>query len=130
MTDPIATELILIDSSGWLEYLTDDAKAELFVPYFSTAPSRILISPIVVYEVRKLLLSRRDAIAADHFSSEADRYESVTIDNLLAQDAAAFSISYRLPMADALIYASASSRGAQLITSDAHFKDLPGVTLL
>jgi predicted nucleic acid-binding protein len=130
VTAPTATELILVDSSGWLEILTNDSKANLFQPYFSTDPRSILISPIIIYEVRKLLLSRSGAIAADQFSSVAERYESIEINNLLARKAAALSLSHRLPMADALIYASASTKGAQLITSDAHFKDLPGVTLL
>jgi predicted nucleic acid-binding protein len=33
-------------------------------------------------------------------------------------------------MADALIYATAQAHQAELITSDAHFSGLPGVTLI
>jgi hypothetical protein len=33
-------------------------------------------------------------------------------------------------MADAIIYATARTQGAQLITLDAHFSGLPSVTLL
>jgi hypothetical protein len=33
-------------------------------------------------------------------------------------------------MANALVYATAQSRNAQFITSDAHFGNLPGVTLI
>ncbi len=33
-------------------------------------------------------------------------------------------------MADALIYAAAEKNGAELVTSDSHFKGLPRVTLL
>ena len=130
VTEPTATEFILIDSSGWLECLTDDTKAALFLPYFSSDSRRVLISPIIIYEVRKILLLRHGTRAADDFSSQAEQYESIEIDNSLAQKAVSISISHRLPMADSLIYASALVRKAELITSDAHFKDLPGVALL
>jgi predicted nucleic acid-binding protein len=33
-------------------------------------------------------------------------------------------------MADAIIYATAQAHQAELITSDAHFSRLPGVTLI
>ena len=44
--------------------------------------------------------------------------------------AASLSIDYKLPMADAIIYATARAHQAELITSDAHFSGLPGVTLI
>jgi len=42
---------------------------------------------------------------------------------------ASLSIDYKLPMADAIIYATARAHQAELITSDAHFSGLTGVTL-
>lgn len=130
MIEPTATEFVLIDSSGWLECLTDDSKAVLFLPYFSNDSRRVLISPIIIYEVRKILLVRHGPKAADDFFSQAEQYESIEIDRSLAQSAVSLSILHRLPMADAFIYASAMARRAELITSDAHFKNLPGVTVL
>ena len=35
-----------------------------------------------------------------------------------------------LATADAIVYATAVKHGAELLTCDAHFKDLPGVVLL
>jgi predicted nucleic acid-binding protein len=40
------------------------------------------------------------------------------------------SLETRLSMADAIIYTTAQKNNAQLITSDVHFANLPGVTLL
>ncbi len=85
MTTPSASEAVVIDSSGWLEYVTADTKADQFAPY---------------------------------------------VEGDIALAAATFSIRYSLPMADALLYATAQSRTAQFITSDAHFGNLPGVTLI
>ena len=130
MIEAIATESILIDSSGWLEYLTDDSKAELFIPYFVSDQRRILVSPIVIYEVRKVLLLHQAKRVADDFASQVDRYELVVLNGAIALEAASLSIQYKLHLAVALIYATALSAKAQLITSDAHFKDLQGVTIL
>ena len=44
---------------------------------------------------------------------------------LLAAD---LSLAHQLSFADAIIYATAQFSQAELITSDSHFEDLPGVT--
>ncbi len=38
-------------------------------------------------------------------------------------------MGHRLATADAVVYATARQRGAELLTCDAHFKGLAGVTL-
>ena len=48
----------------------------------------------------------------------------------LAALASITSLDANLPMADAIIYATAHRYDAQLITSDAHFANLPKVTLV
>jgi toxin FitB len=123
------TKRVVIDSSGWLEYITADSKAALFARYFESDAS-ILVPALVLYEVRKILLLRQSKTLADVFVSEALRKEIIAIDERIALDAAALSIQYQLPMADALLYACAESRGAEFVTSDAHFRGLPDVTLL
>ena len=129
MTTPSASEAVVIDSSGWLEYVTADTKADQFAPYFE-GELQILVPAIVLYEVRKILLLRQSQMLADVFVSEALRRQVIAVDEDIALAAATFSIRYSLPMADALLYATAQSRTAQFITSDAHFANLPGVTLI
>lgn len=124
-----ATETIVLDSSGWLEYLTDGAKAESFAPYLEGSAS-VLLPAVVLYEVRKILLLREGKTSADVFLSDALRRTIVPFDETLALKAAELSIIHKLSMADAIIYATALHCGAHLITSDSHFSDLPGVTLL
>lgn len=124
-----ATETVVLDSSGWLEYLTDGAKAESFAPYLEGSVS-VLLPAVVLYEVRKILLLREGKTSADVFLSDALRRTIVAFDETLALRAAELSIIHKLSMADAIIYATALQCGAPLITSDAHFADLPGVTLL
>ncbi|MGB6670587.1 MAG: type II toxin-antitoxin system VapC family toxin [Candidatus Acidiferrum sp.] len=129
MTAPSVSDPVLVDSSGWLEYITSDSKADLFAPYLE-GQQPVLIPAIVLYEVRKILLQRQPKTVADLFVSEALRHTIVPVDQDIALAAAVISIQQQLPMADAFIYAVAEKFGAELVTSDAHFKGLPGVTLL
>jgi predicted nucleic acid-binding protein len=48
----------------------------------------------------------------------------------IALSAAGLGLKYSLPLADSVVYASATASGAQLITGDMHFRGLPGVKLL
>ncbi|MGC1485070.1 MAG: type II toxin-antitoxin system VapC family toxin [Candidatus Acidiferrum sp.] len=129
MTTPIASDPVLVDSSGWLEYIASDSKADLFAPYLE-GQRPLLVPTIVLYEVRKILLQRQPKTIADHFVSEALRRTVVSVDQEIALAAAVISIQHELPVADALIYATAERHAAELVTSDAHFKGLPRVTLL
>ena len=129
MTETTGIETVVIDSSGWLEYITGDTKADLFAPYFES-DARILVPVVVLYEVRKVLLRSFPETMADVFQSNALRHEVINIDEYIAMSAATLSLRYNLAMADALICATAQQYGARLITSDAHFNGVPGVTLL
>ena len=120
---------MLLDSSGWLEYITEDTKADLFAPYLQ-AEDPVLVPSIVLYEVRKILLMRRGKSEADLFLSQALRNQIVNLDDVLAIAAAEVSLTHQLSMADAIIYATAQAHEAQLVTSDPHFGGLPGVTLI
>jgi predicted nucleic acid-binding protein len=124
-----ASDPVILDSSGWLEYLTTDTKADLFAPYFE-GDRPILVPAIVLYEVRKVLLLRQMKDVTDIFLSEALRRTIIPIDEQIALFAAAVSIQYRLAMADALLYATSEREKTEFVTSDPHFKDLPRVTLL
>ena len=129
MTTPNVSELLLVDSSGWLEYLSQDSKADEFAPYLE-GRTPIIVPTIVLYEVYKKLRMSRGKNEADQFAFQALRREVVSLEEGLALAAANASVEWRLGMADAIIYATAQALGAELVTSDQHFQGLPGVTLL
>jgi predicted nucleic acid-binding protein len=126
---PNASESVLVDSSGWLEYITADTKAQFFAPFIESE-SVIVVPTIMLYEVRKILLLRRGKTDADIFLSQVLRKKVVDLDERVAIAAAALSVSHQLPMADAIIYATSQIYSANLVTTDAHFSGLPGVTIL
>jgi predicted nucleic acid-binding protein len=123
------SELFLVDSSGWIEFLGDGPLANRFAPYFEHE-ERLVVPVIVLYEVYKKLLSTENSIAADKFLSAALRTRVVPIDEQLALLAARISLDRHLAMADAMIYATALAAGAHLVTLDAHFHGLPEATVL
>ena len=51
----------------------------------------------------------------------------IPLDDVLAIEAATASVEYKLPLADAMILATARHYSATLWTQDAHFKGLDGV---
>lgn len=130
MTATTGISRILVDSSGWLEYLTADTKAAQFEPYLVDLKNTLIVPTVVLYEVRKKLLAGQLRTAEDWFVSEALRHTVVPLDERIAMDAAAVSLQFRVAMADAIIYTTAVAENAQLITGDAHFANLPNVTVL
>jgi len=124
-----ASEMVLVDSSGWLEYLTGDEKADAFGEVLQR-DVQVLVPTIVLYEVLKILLLRAGKSDADVFLSVALRRRVVDLTETIVLAAASLSIDHKLPMADAIIYATARAHHAELITSDTHFVELPGVVVL
>lgn len=129
MIMPTGSDPIVIDSSGWLEYITGDDKSALYAPYFENA-GPVLVPVVVLFEVRKILMLRGSQTLAEIFISEALSRDVISIDGSIALDAAGLSIRHKLAMADALLYATAQSRQAEFVTSDVHFQGLAGVTLI
>ena len=121
--------MILVDSSGWIEYLAARPKADDFAPYIE-GDEPLLVSVIQVYEIYKVV--RRDISEEAAIESvaalRATRIEPVT--ESLALEAADIALEQSLAMADAIIFATAKKHDAQIITADADFEGLAGVTLI
>lgn len=130
MTAMSVSERVLVDSSGWLEYLTADTKKALFEPYLLDKKKTLIVPTIVMYEVRKVLLVQQQKNAADWFTSEAMRHTVVPLDETIASSAATNSVQMRIPMADAIIYTTSIVENAQIITSDTHFNNIPNALVL
>jgi len=121
--------LRLIDSSGWLEVFKGGPQADR-VARLLADPTEILTPTIAVYEVYKVL--KRDASEEDALQAVAQMLQTnvVPLSETLALEAADTSLEHSLAMADAIVYATARSRGAELVTTDADLEGLPGVVFL
>jgi len=121
--------LIVVDSSGWVEFFTDGPLADSYAARLRSLSS--VVTPVIVlYEVYKRLkrdLSEEEAIIA---ISAMQQTRVVAITSELALTAADLSLEYSLAMADAIILATARTHHAELVTSDRDFELVPGVVYL
>jgi toxin FitB len=121
--------VIVIDSSGWIEFFTDGPLADEYASRLRKLTT-VVTPVIVIYEVYKRLkreLSEDDAVVA---VSAMQRSLVVAIDQEIALTAADLSLEHRLAMADALVLATARKFDAELVTSDRDFEGVIGVTYL
>ena len=121
--------MILVDSSGWIEYLAARPKADLFTPYIEG--SEPLVSNVIqIYEIYKVV--RRD-LSEERAIEAVSALRTTTVEPLvesLALEAADIALEHGLAMADAIIFATATRHEAEIVTGDVDFDGLPGVTLL
>lgn len=116
----------LLDSSAWLECLESGPNTREFGPILRQLPA-LLIPSVVLMEVRKVVLHQRSKEAAEAISNSMRTGIVVPLDAPLASFAADLAIKHKLPLADAIIYATTLARKATLWTQDEHFKGLPNV---
>jgi toxin FitB len=131
VTTASASKRFVVDSSGWVEYMGDGPKADDFATYLQS-PEGVLLPSMVVYEVYKKLYREQNKTVADVFLSQTFGFNERLIpwDLELAILASRTSFETGLPMADPIIYATSQHYRAQLVTSDSHFANLGGVTIL
>ncbi len=121
--------MILVDSSGWIEYLAARPRADDFARYIE-GDEPLLTSAIQVYEIYKVV--RRD-ISEERAIESVSALRATTVEPLdesLALEAADISLEHRLAMADAILFATAARHRADIVTADVDFEGLPGVTLI
>lgn len=119
--------MILVDSSGWIEFFTAGANAGKYLRYLKR-PSEIVTPTIVLYEVYKLVKRERTEEEALLAVAQIQKTRLVPLSESLALAAADVSLEYRLAMADAIVYATAQAEDAELVTGDKDLRGLPRVT--
>lgn len=121
--------MFIIDSSGWIEFLTDGPLAAEYLKYLKDT-SKIKTPTIVIYEVYKKIKRERTEEEALLAVSLLNRTSVIQLSESIALFAADLSLQYSLPMADAIVYATALEGGCRVVTSDAHFKRLDKVVFV
>lgn len=116
----------VVDSSGWIEYLVGGPNAGFFRGPL-TEMAALVVPSISIFEVYRYVLRHRGRSDALAVASSMRQGEVVDLDAGLSVEAAELGASFRLPMADAIIYAVAQAYEATLWTQDADFEGLEGV---
>lgn len=118
--------MIVIDSSGWLEYFIAGPNSKFFAAPIKNDP-KIIVPTIVIYELWKKISREKGENKAIEVVAQLKRYESVPLDESLSISAAKISSQYKIAMADSIIYATAQKYNATLWTQDSDFKDFENV---
>lgn len=120
--------LRVVDTSAWIEWLVGSAVGKRLAKEIPEK-SLCIVPTIVQLELSKWLWrelgeAQADQVIAYTLKCRVEPLETAT--SLLAAD---LHRQHKLATADAIVYATAVKHGAELLTCDAHFKDLPGVVL-
>ena len=116
----------LVDSSAWLEYFAGGPNTKHFAPVVKV-PEQLVVPTITLYEVFKVVLRESDENAALQACAAMQKGLVIDLNSKLAIAAGKLSLRHALPMADAVILATAREHGATLWTQDTHFKEIAGV---
>ncbi len=119
--------MILIDTCGWIEWLTDGILCADFEEYFREI-DQVIVPTSVQLELYKWVARKQNVQTALEAVALTEQAEVVPLSTAIALQAADFSAEYSLSFADSIIYATARFHNAQLITSDNHFQNMPRVT--
>jgi len=119
--------LIIIDSSGWLEFFADGPYADEFAARLRQ-PDNVITSTVAIYEVYKWIKRERSEEEAVQAVATMKKTRIADLTEELALTAADLSLAYGLAMADSMMLAVANANHAELVTTDSGFQKIPGVT--
>jgi predicted nucleic acid-binding protein len=116
----------LLDSSCWLEYVSDSPLAGVLEPVIKNT-KELIVPSITIYEVVKKLLLEKDQDYALNIARQMMQGTVVDLDGDLGMYSAMIGKDYHLPLADSIIYATALKYKCTLWTTDQHFEKLPNI---
>ncbi|MFZ3018944.1 MAG: type II toxin-antitoxin system VapC family toxin [Gallionella sp.] len=118
--------MFLVDTCGWIEWMTDTPLAKNYSRYL-TSPDTLIVPSLVQHELYKWLCREMDQATALSAIAATQTATVAPLDTSLALTAADIAREFKLATADSIIYATARQYNATLVTSDAHFAGLAHV---
>lgn len=116
----------VVDTSAWIEWLDGSALGRRLGKRFPDK-ARCIVPTIVQLELSKWLVRELGEDQADQVIAYTQKCVVVPLDTAIALLAADLHREHKLASADAIVYATARHVGAELLTCDAHFENLPHV---
>jgi len=121
--------MILVDTSAWIEWLIGSPTGDKLAAHLPEQ-SDWLVPSMVQLELAKWLTREAGEDKADQVIAFTQVCQVVPLDTEIAIAAAEACRNHKLATADAIMFATARAKGAELLTCDKHFEGLPGVTLI
>ena len=116
----------VVDSSGWIEYLTDSPRADLFASPIEQR-NKLLVPTIALFEVHKILSRSLDGDLVDRCLNVMRLGRVLDFTDSRAIAASTISKAHGLAMADSAMYSMALEFNAQFWTQDVDYEGLPQV---
>ena len=116
----------LVDTCGWIEWLTEGVLVKQYEPYMLDIEAMI-VPTSVQFELYKWAYRVKGKQSALEVTALTEQGKIVDLTTSIALLAADLATQHKLSFADAIIYATAQNETAELITSDDHFENLPDV---
>lgn len=116
----------LVDTCGWIEWLTEGILIEKFSPWLSDL-SEVYVPTMIQFELYKWVKRERNETQALEVVALTEQANVIPLSTGISLLAADLALLHGLSFADAIIYASAQQQQVTLITADDHFKSLPNV---
>ena len=116
----------LVDSSGWIEYLQDAPRANLFADAIEDR-NALLVPTIALFEVHKVLNRRLPYELVERCLNVMRLGRVLDFTDVRAMAASQIAARHQLAMADAAMYSMAQEFGATFWTQDADYQGLVGV---
>ena len=119
----------VIDTSVWIEWLVGSTLSKKLAREIPEK-TECIVPTIVQLELAKWLTREVGEDQADQMIAYTQKCVVASLDTRIALLAADLHRQYKLATADAVVYATAREYGAELLTCDAHFENLPGVVVV
>jgi predicted nucleic acid-binding protein len=116
----------VVDSSGWVEYLLDTSRADLFAQPIEQR-DELLVPVIAIYEVHKILSRKLPAKTVSAALDVMRLGRVLDLTDRCAIAAADIALRHRLAMADAIMYSLTLEHQATFWTQDVDYQGLPSV---
>ena len=116
----------VVDSSGWIEYLTNSVRAELFAMAIEQR-DQLLVPTISLFEVHKILSRSLQADLVNRCLDVMRLGRVLDLTDARAIAASKTARAHQLALADAAMYSIAQEHGATFWTQDVDYDSLPGV---
>jgi len=116
----------VVDSSGWIEYLQDTPRADLFAQAIEDR-YHLLVPTIALFEVHKVLSRKLPESLVNQALDVMRLGRVLDLTDARAVAAAKASRLHNLAMADATMYSMAREFDATFWTQDVDYQGLPGV---
>jgi predicted nucleic acid-binding protein len=116
----------VVDSSGWVEYLQDTDRADLFAEAIEDRHA-LLVPTIALFEVHKVLSRSLPADLVNRCLNVMRLGRVLDLTDPRAIAASQVAARHKLSMADAAMYSMAQEFGAIFWTQDVDYRGLDGV---